>query len=52
MITGIVGMTVIALLFAAFGLMRPADRKAGGCHGCEHGSDGCDATTCGLLKDL
>jgi hypothetical protein len=46
------GTAVIALLFGAFGLLRPADRRPDGCHGCTHEGGGCDGSSCALLEDL
>jgi hypothetical protein len=48
----LVGIALLALLFAGFGLLHPADRDEGGCHACSHASDECGGGTCPLLKDL
>jgi hypothetical protein len=49
----LVAMLAFALLFVGWGLMRPADHRGGGCHGCSHSDD---PSTCGdscpLLEDL
>jgi hypothetical protein len=48
--TAILAMAAFAALFAAFGLLRPADR-ATGCHACSHAAGGDCGTECPLLKD-
>jgi hypothetical protein len=46
-------MLGFAVLFVVFGVMRPADRRSGGCHGCQHevGSVEC-GTECPLLREM
>jgi hypothetical protein len=52
MVGALVGTVVVALLFAVFGLLRPADRRPGGCHGCEHEGSGCEGASCTRFADL
>ena len=47
----IVGVVLLGVLFAAFGLLRPADR-GGGCGACAHADESCAGGACPLLKDL
>jgi hypothetical protein len=53
MISSILAVAAFSLLFVAWGLMRPADRKPGGCHACPHGDEpgGC-AESCAIFEDL
>jgi hypothetical protein len=52
MISTILAMAAFALLFVGWGLMRPADRRPGGCHSCPNSGDGGCADSCAIFDDL
>jgi hypothetical protein len=48
----LVPVIAFALLFVCWGMLRPADQRQGGCHGCSHGDPSECGRSCPLLDDL
>jgi hypothetical protein len=51
MTTTVVAMLAFALLFVCWGVLRPADTREAGCHGCSHGDTADCGAECPLLMD-
>jgi hypothetical protein len=53
MTTVLVAMAAFALLFVCWGVLRPADRRGGGCHECYHPDDpSACGDSCPIFEDL
>ena len=50
----LMGIGMMAVLFTAFYLLRPADRAEAGCGACAHATDECatGGGVCPMLRDL